>query len=652
MIKETHIIRGTIYSLEELAEMADGVLVREKEEKEMTKTMEKMVGRIYEELSKWCAERGVVYEYNFSTDDGESCTFITPDTTLTVNHVENRDPEQFSKYVKNVLFGVDESAVIDKLKEEINKKDAYIGRLEKEDKEKAKDIEYLEKELKNLRDEKDNCKYWLNVRATKISEISNDIEEKEKNLKAAADKIIQLKCTNTSLNEQIDMLRCSLNKEREGYGELKDQYDDKCKAFINMCKLYDTEVTKRMKAEEELEKLKAGRHDDTVDVMRYLVVLGKKKRAEEKIRSLKSQVEICEDVVKNLAAQNESFKKQVDALVKEKLKILAEDDATMDILKKKNATLQYKVDALENDVKSLTFSYKKELEKKEKENLDLDNNVKDMWATLRSLKKENAGLKDANSFLSIKLEKHNEIIEALKSDNDEAEAKIEDLLEKNYNLDNHVKNLVAQNEVLEREKGEITNELNNVVDNYDKSAISLKKEVLRKDDEIRALKQDIVELNDKKNNIINKLNDESRRLVLEKKKSSAFEQEIDRLLGLCKDKVDDVSSFYPSDLVKVKEFVKDDTLKDIKERISWILTHMNNAEIEADKRFKKLEDGSLFVNDMLAGISVRLDNIDKYYTQVNHCLTDAYNRICKLEDAQPKESAKKTSKKSQKSTLS
>lgn len=543
MIKETHIIRGTIYSLEELAEIADGVRVREREEKEMTKTMEKAVGRIYEELAKWCAERNVIYEYNFSTDEGESCTFITPDTTLTVNHVECRDPEQFSKYVKSVLFGVDESAVIDKLKEEINKKDAYIGRLEKEDIEKAKDIVYLEDEVKKLRDENAGLKYQLDIMNTKILDLNDTVSEGDKNLRTASDKIIQITCANTSLKGQIDGLRLQLKAEREGYGELRDQYDDKCKAFINMCTHYDSEVAKRKKAEYELNELKAGRHDDTVDVTRYLVVLGKKKRAEEKIRSLKSQVEICEAVVKNLADQNESFKKQVDALVKEKLKILAEDDATMDILKKKNETLQYKIDALENDVKDLTFSYKKELEKKEKENLELDNNVKDMWATLRSLRKENAGLKDANSFLSIKLESHNEIIEALKNNNEELKAKIEELLEKNYNLDNHVKNLVAQQEILEREKSELTNEYH--------------------------------------------------------------------------------------DLVKVKEFVKNDTLKDIKERIARILTHMNNAEAEIDKRFKKLEDGTLFTNDMLTGICTRLD---------------------KLEDAQPKKT--KATKKSQKSTLS
>lgn len=566
MIKETHIIRGTIYSLEELAEISDGVRVREKEEKEMTKAMEKMVGRIYEELTKWCTERGVVYEYHYSTDDGESCTFITSDTTLTVNHVENRDPEQFSRYVKSVLFGVDDIIIdhlkaqvddlkkeivskddciaylqcklnymggdavsrkslsnqIGQLEEEIESKDAYIGSLEHEDKEKAKDIEYLE----------------------------NKVKELEKNLNTAADKIVQLKCANTSLKEQINILKCALNKEREGYGELKDQYDDKCKAFINMCKLYDTEVTKRMKAEDDINNLKAGRHDDVVDVTRYLVVLGKKKRAEEKIRSLKSQVEICEAVVKNLADQNESFKKQVDALVKEKLKILAEDDATMDILKKKNATLQYKVDALQNDVKDLTSSYKKELEKKDKENLDLDNSVKDMWATLRSLKKDNVGLKDANNFLNIKLEKRDEIIEALKNDNDKAEAKIEELLEKNYDLDNHVKNLVAQVEILEREKNELTNEY--------------------------------------------------------------------------------------SDLVKVKEFVKDDTLKDIKERIAWILTHMNIAETEADKRFKKLEEAG----GRTIGIDLNIGKIIK----------DVKERITKLEEAQPKKA--KTSKKSQKSDLS
>lgn len=502
-----------------------------KENKEMTKTMEKMVGRIYEELSKWCAERGVVYEYNFSTDEGESCTFITPDTTLTVNHVENRDPEQFSRYVKSVLFG--DVNMVDKLKEEIADMDSKILELRQQVDKKDARIAYLQNELMDSEDAVSRRSL-----TNQIGELEEELESKDAYIGRLEKEDIEKAKDIVYLEDKVKGLEYALNAERKGYGELKERYDDRCKAYIEMCKWYDSAINKCNKAEEEINNLKAGRHDDVVDITRYLVVLGKKKRAEEKIRSLKSQVEICEDVVKNLADQNEAYKKQVDALVKEKLKILAEDDATMDALKKKNATLQYKIDALENDVKSLTFSYKKELDKKEKENLELGNNVKDMWATLRSLRKENAGLKDANSFLNVKLEKRDEIIEDLKNDNDEAEAKIEELLEKNYNLDNHVKNLVAQVEILEREKREL------------------------------------------------KLN--------------------------------------------VEEFIKNDTLTDIKERIAWILTHMNNAEAEADKRFKKLEDGTLFTNDMLTGISVRLD---------------------KIEDAQPKK-ASKTSKKSQKSTLS
>lgn len=357
-----------------------------KEEKEMTKGARVVIKRIYDELMKWCEERHVMCEFATSDDEGLSATFMVDGTTLSVSHIELRDHEQFSKYVKSVLFGVDD-IIIDHLK-------AQVDDLKKEIVVKDDRIAYLQCELMNEHKER---------LYGQIGELEEELESKdayigrlEKDLNTASDKIIQLACANTSLKGQIDGLKYSLNKEREGYGELKDQYDDKCKAFINMCKLYDTEVTKRMKAEDEINNLKAGRHDDVVDVARYLVVLGKKKRAEEKIRSLKSQVELYEGMVEKLKGQNEAFNKQVDALVKEKLKILAEDDATMDALKKKNATLQYKIDAL-------------------------------------------------------------------KSANDEAEAKIEDLLEKYFNLDNHVKNLVAQNEILEREKNELTNEYSELV---------------------------------------------------------------------------------------------------------------------------------------------------------------------------------------------
>lgn len=302
--------------------------------KDMTKTMEKVVGRIYEELAKWCAERNVVYEYNFSTDDGESCTFITSDTTLTVNHVEKRDPEQFSRYVKSVLFGVDD-IIIDHLKAQVADRDARIKDLEREDKEKVKDIDYLEKELEKVRRENTGLKYQLDMMNTMISELNDTVREKENNLNDAADKIVQLKCANTSLKEQINILKCALNNEREGYGELNDRYEDRCKAYIDMCKNYDSEVNKRMKAEYELKELKSERHDDAVDVTRYLVVLAKKKRAEEMVRSLKKENdglkdansflsvklgkrdEIINDLdnhVKNLVAQEEILKREINAL--------------------------------------------------------------------------------------------------------------------------------------------------------------------------------------------------------------------------------------------------------------------------------------------------------------------------------------------------
>lgn len=252
-----------------------------KEKKDMTKDARVTIKRICEELMKWCEERHVMCEFASSDDEGLSATFTVGGTTLSVSHIELRDADEFSRYVKSVMFGVDD-VIIDSLKTQVED-------LKKEDEEKAKDIEYLEKELEKLRNENAGLKYQL--------------------------------------------------------------------------------------------------------------------------------------------------------------KILAEDDATMDALKKKNATLQYKIDALEGDIVDITTSFKKNLEAKKKENLDLDNNVKDMFAALRSLKKENAGLKDANSFLSVKLEKRDEIIEALKVSNEELKAEIEILLKKNHDLDNHVKNL-------ERERSE------------------------------------------------------------------------------------------------------------------------------------------------------------------------------------------------------
>lgn len=437
----------------------------------MTKGARVMIKRICDELMKWCEERHVMCEFATTDDEGLSATFMVGGTTLSVSHIELRDADEFSRYVKNVLFGIDESAVIDKLKEEIDKKDEFIvrlqnelvnedrkslygqigeleeeleskdaciSRLEREDKEKAKDIEYLEnkvaekddkiaelkneivskddciaylqcelnymegdavsrkslcsrieeiekeniglkyqldmkrteiedkdayigrleredkekvkeledeikrlktngrilyleecienrdktvkklsednvslsnqlemkrtkiseleQELKKLRDEKDNCKYWLDIRGSKLAELNEAIEEKEKNLNTAADKIVQLKCANTSLKEQVDILKCSLN---------------------NSCENYDLQVTKRMKAEGEIENLKKQLND---------IIVTKTKTIDEDIT-----------IIENLKRENVS-------------------------LKKENATLQYRVDALQNDRKDLLSGYKKDLD--------------------------------------------------------------------------------------------------------------------------------------------------------------------------------------------------------------------------------------------------------------------------------------------------
>lgn len=350
-----------------------------KEEKDMTYGTRVMIKRICDELMKWCEERHVMCEFATTDDEGLSATFIVGGTTLSVSHIELRDPEEFSRYVKNVLFGIDESKDIPvgteslcsriewleqelakkdeelghldgKLKEAVDKRvyvnsenivlrakvndlnnviedrDAYIGRLEREDKEKAKDIEYLENKVNGLENEikrlksngrilyleecienrdktvkklsEDNVSLsnQLEMKRTKISELEQELEEKEKNLNRAADRIIQLKCVNTSLKEQVDILKCSLN---------------------NSCENYDLQVTKRMKAEGEIENLKKQLND---------IIVTKTKTIDEDIT-----------IIENLKRENVS-------------------------LKKENATLQYRVDALQNDRKDLLSGYKKDLD--------------------------------------------------------------------------------------------------------------------------------------------------------------------------------------------------------------------------------------------------------------------------------------------------
>lgn len=303
---------------------------------------------------------------------------------------------------------------------------------------------------------------------------------------------------------------------------------------------------------------------------------------------------------------------------------------------------------------------------------------------MEELRNENAGLKSKIEAITIArdkaLDKDVEVIESL-------EKEIKRLEHANNELDNNVKDMFA-------------------------TVRSLKKESLKKDDEIRSLKQDITELTSKKNYAIDKLNDE-RRLVeslreandrllsLCKNKYDDIEEKnaiydalnslderigwIEPRLNYVENKIDE-AAMHPSigidlnvsevmkdvkeritklengtlftndmltgisvrldkiekpsaidiSLSEVKKDIKEqqeiiDALNDLDQRISWILTHLNNAETEATKTFKKLEDD---------------------YAQVNHCMTNAFVRINKLEDAQEKKASKKSTKKSQKSDLS
>lgn len=450
------------------------------EERDMTKGARVMIKRICDELMKWCEERHVMCEFATTDDEGLSATFMVGGTTLSVSHIELRDADEFSKYVKSVLFGVDESKDIPVSTESLCSR---IEQLEKEDKEKAKDIEYLEKELEKVRNE------------------------------------------NTALRYQ-------LNAERKGYGELEDQYNDKCKAFIDMCKHYDTEVNKRMKAEEELKKLKAERHDDAVDVTRYLVVLGKKKRAEEMIKSLKSQLSIHETMVDKLKNQNENLKIQIGDINLTKKKVLDKD-----------AEL---IESLEKEVKRLEYT-----------NNDLDNNVKDMFATVRSLKKENLKKDDEIKAFKFYVATLEDKLKVSADSNEELKAEIEVLLEKNYNLDNHVKNLVAQEETLKRE--------------------------------INALEY---------KNIADAINSLDRRIAWIEPRLEYVENKID------------VAAMHPSKDIKEKQEVID-VLNSLNERIAWMEDHVGSTGNDIARSIEKLEEDQrkLFHDEL--NIFTRLNKLEE-----------------------------------------
>lgn len=567
------------------------------------------------------------------------------------------------------MNGMDAKVFIDDWREGLNKEEKDMTKAE------MRCMEDKDAYIEELKNENAGLKYQLDMKRTEISELQDAVREKVRGIELATDRYVQVSCANTRLVEENVVLKKQITE-------------------CNRAKLRVLEENTALRTALSVgyiaSKPEAKQHDDTVDSTRYLAVLAKKKRAEEMIKTLKQQMFMYEAMVEKLKGQNESFKKQVDDINLTKKKALDKDTEL--------------IESLEKEIKRLEYT-----------NNDLDNNVKDMFATIRSLKKDKANLKDNLGFLSVKLQKRDEIIHDLKDDNEELKAEIEVLLEKNYDLDNHVKNLVAQVETLDREKSELTNELNSVVDNYDKSAISLKKEVLKKDDEIRTLKYQLdiskkradasirtlkAQLNEainsegqeiSENDIITDIQKHIAWIEKHMKNLEAcvdnpddawvkyvndnitiFENRLktledgtlftnDMITGACvrldkiektigidlnlsevkkdiedKKQVDDVPSFYPSELVKVKKDIEEkqvviDTLKDLDQRISWILTHLNNAETEAIKSFKKLEDD---------------------YAQVNHCMTNAFVRINKLEEAQEKKSAKKTTKKTQKSELS
>lgn len=571
------------------------------------------------------------------------------------------------------MNGMDAKAFIDDWREGLNKEEKDMTKAE------MRCMEDKDAYIEELKNENAGLKYQLDMKRTEISELQDAVREKVRGVELATDRYVQVSCANTRLVEEnvalkkekdkmsgcIVDLQINLMKAEDENVVLKKQITECNRAKLRVLE-ENTALRTALSVGYIASKPEAKQHDDTVDSTRYLAVLAKKKRAEEMIKSLKQQMFIYEAMVEKLKGQNESFKKQVDDINLTKKKALDKDTEL--------------IESLEKEIKRLEYT-----------NNDLDNNVKDMFATIRSLKKDKANLKDNLGFLSVKLQKRDEIIHDLKDDNEELKAEIEVLLEKNYDLDNHVKNLVAQVETLDREKSELTNELNSVVDNYDKSAISLKKEVLKKDDEIRTLKYQLdiskkradASIRTLKAQLNEAINSEGQEIsendiITDIQKHIAWIEKHMKNLEACVDNPDDAWVKYVNDnitifenrlktledgtlftndmitgacvrldkiektigidlnLSEVKKDIEEkqvviDTLKDLDQRISWILTHLNNAETEAIKSFKKLEDD---------------------YAQVNHCMTNAFVRINKLEEAQEKKSAKKTTKKTQKSELS
>ena len=460
------------------------------------------------------------------------------------------------------------------IKTELNNKENELDKIKKEKELLEKEIKEKEEEISGLKNGKKSEYSNINKKYKEILDKYNFLENENMNKGKEIEKILKEKEIINDKNQELEQSLKEKNKENE---ELKNKYIEIEKQLKEGNLLNEDYKNNLTNYEDILQKcqnqindldIKYKNKEEEINILK-----DKNQNEDEKNKETEIALSIKEKEINNIKNENIIFKKELDDKEKELLKIKDElKESSNDIIKLKNEinNLNIKINEKDEEISkmnqlkmdleiknenynNLLKQYKEELEKAKSENIENENNLRNIL---------NVNDNDSKKY-------QNEILE-LNKEISEYKNKFLDKQSENEKLMEEIRN----NQIKLDEDKKIIEKINSDYKNEEEKVKDIQKQLKEFDEKLKS-----------SNDLINKYEND---LKISNSKNDELNKSLEKIM---KEKEDEINEIINSNIneINIRE-EQNKKLKSINEKIESELNNLKNLNAQLKNKNNELNN--------------------------------------------------------------